>query len=186
MTAALLSTKDEDYSIFLSLRDKRSLTDVALIQFDAWPESNFIPNVSLPTKEHFLVYLNDLRNTVEARTITEENSIRNYTTIVLSFMTWGEQNIITPEQGNIWGKVVAVTATLRASDAIGIRRALGAAYFMACGLSSDFYEWFSQLQGQADALMSFAFNMHLPASDSYGRDFIGMSLKIDLFQSEDK
>ena len=173
MTATFLSSETPDYTLLLRLRDKRDLTDIAIRKLNEWPQGDFIGNSTVSSKEAFFVYLSDFRNRVESGKVDERENIKYYTSVIKSFMFWSEQKIVLPERGNIWSKIISVNTLMWAADAIGIRRAIGASYFIACQLSSEFYTWFYELEGQAESLIAFGLNMHLPSSAAYRRDYTG-------------
>ena len=64
-----------------------------------------------------------------------------YTDINNAMMDEASSYIVLPEKGDIWSLVVAAGSLLRAADAIGIQRALGATFFTRCNYSSEDFVW---------------------------------------------
>ncbi len=121
-------------------------------------------------------FMANLRQGVNDMTLTFEESTRMYTKLNDAFLDLAITNVVLPEDKDLWRLFVAVSSLLRASDAIGIHRALGATFFIVCGYSTGVGDWFLRLDGQVEADLQLAFLNHPESGYRYRRDFLTSTL----------
>ena len=86
-----------------------------------------------------------------------KKNIDFYTNITNAFMDWADASIRLPEKGSMWQMLVASSAMLRVSDAVGIQRALGATFNIDCDYDMMNMFWFINLDGHVEALLQTVF-----------------------------
>ena len=86
-----------------------------------------------------------------------KENIDFYTNITNAFMDWADASIRLPEKGSMWQMLVASSAMLRVSDAVGIQRALGATFNIDCDYDMMNMFWFINLDGHVEALLQTVF-----------------------------
>lgn len=84
-----------------------------------------------------------------------EQEARWYTDVNLALMSWSQSAVQVPaSSGSLWQMVVALGAELRASDDLGLQRALGSGFFTYCSFpTDDSFDWFWQEVGRGNAML---------------------------------
>ncbi|ELT92828.1 hypothetical protein CAPTEDRAFT_197422, partial [Capitella teleta] len=175
-TATYLSSGGANIDAYERLLDKRRSTDASVENLRYPTEGLVVSEVFLPTKESFSSFLKDYRKTVRNGDITFEYNIRLYTNITFALMDWSETIIELPERGVIWPLAIASASMLRASDAIGIHRALGATFFTLCRFTTANQSWFTYLEGEASALLNVSFTYSIKSRVKYESEYQGSQL----------
>ena len=103
-------------------------TSASIVSLSNWFELHIIQNVFLKTKDDLLNYIQKFNTDVfmVKEPISLREAIKFYTDIDLALLDQMASRISVPEHDRL---LVALYALLRASDAVGIQRALGAAYW---------------------------------------------------------
>ncbi len=184
-SAAYISSNGTNLLAYERLIQVRKQTDQAFAAVKSWPEPNFLKNYDFPTPISFHNYLNDYRSQVRGIQMSVDYNIEFYTNITFAFMDWGDKSIILPDTGTIWAKLVAVSSMLKASDAIGIKRALGSTFFTLCGYSMANLKWFVSLGGEFDSLLRVAFTYHQTSQNIYELKYVGSNLEEDILRNEE-
>lgn len=178
LSATYLSSDGKNMKAYKAVLAQREQTDDALRDLLYWPPADFVPNMSLSNRNSLQQYFLQHRKTVDNVTVSVEKNIEFYTEIDDAFMNWSDVSVTLPEGSILWSLLVAASAMLRASDAIGIQRALGAAFFTLCQHRSDNYMWFISLDGQIESLLDMAFNYHPGSRTAYSRGYRNTDLEI--------
>ncbi len=184
MSAAYISSNGSHQLAYDRMVQYRKQTDQAFAALTSWPEPNFLKTHYFPTPISFHNYLNDYRSQVMGVHMSVEYNIEFYNNITLGFMEWGDKSIILPDTGTIWAKLVAVSSMLKASDAVGIKRALGSTFFTLCGSTMDQLKWFISLGGEFVSLLRVAFTYHPKSQKIYKQMYIGSNLESDILLNE--
>jgi hypothetical protein len=130
------------------------------------------------------ILIDSFRLRVEIINVTVTQNIDHYTSINEALMSMAESTIEVPEKGDTWKQTVSAAALLRASDAFGILRALGSTFFTLCEFPGDGLCTFTQLTGQANAMLDVAFSYDTASAKTYTNTFINKTLQIDLEQQK--
>ena len=193
LTAGYISSNGLNYQAYERLLVLRAKTDTSLELLEGWPDRGLkVPGLIdvvfhlqnpvevFLTRQDFSENLYRFRALVKAGRLALEENIRFYTLINIALLDWTMSNIVLPESGNMWAKVVATSNQLRSADAVGIQRALGSAFYTLCTFSDDNFQWFMSLEGESEALQNLAFGYHSALSNTYKTDYVGSRLEKDL------
>lgn len=179
-TATFLSSNGDNQGAFDRMLKKRELSDESLSNLWYPNDGLVIRGKVLNTKQDFKGFLDDYRHSVENGTVNFVSNIRFYTNITFALMDWAESIVHLPEKGKIWPMMISSTSMLRASDAIGIQRALGATFFTLCGFDTENQSWFTRLEGEAGALLNTSFTYSPASRVTYISDYIGTILQSEI------
>lgn len=168
-SATYLSSGGKNLEALERLRGIRALTDQYLKALEMWPPYDFYPNETFYTKESFALFLNDFRNLVTYVNVTIAEDVDFYTNVTFAWMDFAEKFVILPERGSMWKKLTASNLMLRASDAVGIQRALGSTFFTLCGFDPYIERWFTNLDGQFFSLLYAAFSYQNNLGNTYAK-----------------
>ena len=130
-------------------------TNLHVWKLQYWPADFTYQNAPINSKQLFIELLKDVRGKVSSIRLSFDESTRIYTEINTELMDIATYSVHIA--GNMWPYLVSASAMLRASDAIGIQRALGSSFFLMCELGTDIYEWFMQLDGEIRSLQDMSF-----------------------------
>lgn len=184
-TATYLSSEGKNSDAYERLLVLRKVTDGTLEDLTHWPEGGLsIPGISkvLPelgnqenfgNHDNFTDYLYRYRSLIKRLEVTVETNVLFYTMVNKALITWGQANVVLPEAGNMWSKVVAGSSLLRGSDALGIVRALGSTFFTFCRHPGENYAWFLRLEGETSSYFDLAFNYDSDSREQYNMEYKG-------------
>jgi methyl-accepting chemotaxis protein len=176
-SARYLSSNGKDNETLSALRPLYVITDKLIRDVDHWRVQFEYSGRVVSSNEEFINVLHALRQAVKSLELSFDESTRKYTAINIELMKFTVTNLeIT---GVVWSLLVAATATLQASDAIGIQRALGASYFTMCNFPSQIYAWFAQLEGEFAAQQNTAFT-YQPSVRAKWRQLLSKDLETTL------
>ena len=180
-TASYLSSGGANLDSYDRVIGYRRLTDDAISHLALWPENGFrVINHVFNRKDDFQGYLDRHRSIVKYNNLTFEENIAFYTDIDLSLLEWSNDMVELPDRGNMWPLLVAAAAMMRASDFIGIQRALGATFFTLCRFSHEHQLWFTRLEGSTQALLGMAFSYDAGSRQAYADSYRGTNLQREI------
>ena len=153
-----LGTNKTSARVFRTLSNARRLTDEFTVGLNSWSPL-YIPErqVALATRDDFRSYINEYRVEVAVTAITVEYNVKFYTEINMAFLNDMAKTITFPGQDKL---LVAFNSLLRAADAAGIQRALGATFFLSCSFSKSTTAWFYELEAATSSFMQELFKYH--------------------------
>ncbi len=145
-------------------------------------------NGTLIAHKHDLMYrLHVIRDGVLRTRITYKQSIQIYTEMISGILSHTTQNVRLPGGAEVWKHMLAIGTLLRASNVIGIQRALGAVFLILCGHDDpEDQVWFDELAGQSKAYLSLTFSNYPAARASYQRQYEGTQLQADILEMESR
>ena len=142
-------------------------TSVSIVSLANWFELH-IPTqkVILKTKDELLNYIQKFNTDVFVvkEPLPLREAIEFYTDIDLALLDQMASRISVPEHDRL---LVALYALLRASDAVGIQRALGAAYWSNCQFPQGDILWFTSLQSEDKTYLDQLFRYHEESMQTY-------------------
>ena len=86
-----------------------------------------------------------------------QDDIDFYTELTHGMMDAMMANVQLPPSQSIWKMFIAYDSLMRASDAVGILRALGSSFFTKCGFTEPEIMWFASLDTESQTYMDTAF-----------------------------
>ena len=165
-TAMYLSSNKTNRDAGQKLTAAHGKTSVSIVSLSNWFELHIIQNVFLKTKDDLLNYIQKFNTDVfvvkEPMSLRE--AIKFYTDIDLALLDQMASRISVPEHDRL---LVALYALLRASDAVGIQRALGAAYWSNCQFPQGDVLWFTSLQSEDKTYLDQLFRYHQESMQTY-------------------
>lgn len=154
-----------------------SSTDSQIMALTLWLPPQFIEGYEFLTKKSFIEHLNTRRQNISNRAISYEDVIKFYTEITTAILNHADSELYLPERGRLWRHVVATSALVRASDCIGIQRALGSVFYIVCNYTTFHFNLFQSLEGQASTLIELSFNFYNKSKKLYQSMFSGTYLQ---------
>ncbi len=155
-SATLLSSGSGNTIALKSLISIWANTDNLLVALPSWPRTLLLNGTSVPDKTEFARILSRVREDVILNDIGIEEIIHWYTNLNEELMFKAIEDVNPPSENELWRPLVASGALLRASDALGIQRALGGTFFTVCSLTRHKFAWFEIQEGKAQAAMAIA------------------------------
>ena len=119
--------------------------------------------------------LNGLRGDIDTNKVNMKEMIFNYTTLNHRLLDLSLASVDLPTKGMPWRAIVAINTLSRASDSVGIQRALGSTFFVTCGFDKETELWFMELETELQTYMQLSF-FYDPASNS---EYLNALDKID-------
>ena len=180
---AYLSSNGSNTDAYTSILGFWRSTSRAVNELTLWPEGGMIVGDRRRTtanKEDLVRTLEDFRKQVKELNTDVEETIQFYTQIDTALMDWADSQVTLPEDGHMWPKVVTASSMLRASDSIGVERALGSVFYTLCEFNVKRFEWFMSLQGESSALLSFTFSHYPKSEQAYQSSYVGSTLEMDI------
>ena len=177
LTAKYLSGGEHYQPTFDNLTMARATTNESIMDMTSWKATQIVDKKVFPNKQGFLDYLDVHRQMVDDFETNVDESIEFYTAINVGLMDFGESSLVLPERGDMWTTVVATGSMLRASDAVGIQRALGSTFFILCGYSTKNNRFFLHLDGQQEVLLDMTFSFNERAQIAYTENYRGTELE---------
>ena len=150
----------------LSIANSKTLTEI--VDLSNWFELH-IPKqqVTFKNKDGLLNHIKEFNIDVfTTKTVSLEESIYFYTQINQAILDLMAVRISVPEHDRI---LVALDALLRAADAVGIQRALGAAYWSNCRFPDGNILWFTNLRSENQTYLEQLFRYHEASVHAYNR-----------------
>ena len=142
-------------------------TSVSIVSLSNWFELH-IPaqKTTLKTRDDLLNYIQKFNTDVFVvkEPLALREAIEFYTDIDLALLDQMASRISVPEHDRL---LVALYALLRASDAVGIQRALGAAYWSNCQFPQGDVLWFTSLQSEDKTYLDQLFRYHEESMQTY-------------------
>ncbi len=165
LTAMFLSSNKTNMDAQSRVLEARDITLSHIVGLSSWNPLH-IPSAkrTLSTRDVFLLYVTEYRKRVMAEVITLEENIEFYTEIDMAFLDMVAKTISVPQHDRL---LIALDALLRASDDVGIQRALGSSYWSPCQFPPSRPLWFSNLDAQANAYLSQVFRYHEPSKETF-------------------
>ena len=160
-----LSSQKTNREAERKLRNAKSITSSYIARLSKWYELR-IPdvNVTLKTMGSFVIYLENYRVKVLVKNVSLEENVEFYTNIDTAFLDLVANVISVPLHDRL---LIALDALLRASDDIGIQRALGSSYWSPCEFPRSQPLWFLNLRSQANTYLDHTFRFHKPSLKTY-------------------
>ncbi len=156
-----------DIPIEDNLRKARSNTDNWLSEVDKFPDNVWFRKQYVSHKFEFSSIILRVREKVFVREISIREAIHYYTDISIALTDANIESIYLPSHGELWPFLIAFQSIFKATDYIGIQRALGSTYFTPCSLDEDFSIWFYQLETQLEDYTSLAFQYDSASKNFY-------------------
>ena len=155
------ANKDAERKLLLA----RSVTSTHISLLSKWyvlriPDSN----VTLETLGLLAGYVNSFGVKILVQNVSLEENIGFYTKIIVSFLDVVANVISVPRHDRL---LIALDSLLRASDNLGIQRALGSSYWSPCEFPRSKPLWFSNLVSQSGAYLEQSFRFHEPSFKIY-------------------
>ena len=143
----------------------RSVTTSHISRLSKWLTLK-IPsaNVTHFTKESFAYYVSTYRVKVLVDDVSLEENIAFYTDIDIAFLDLVASEISVPLHDRL---LIALDALLRASDSVGIQRALGSSYWTPCEFPRSKPQWFPDLVSESNTYLDQVFRFHEPSLQTY-------------------
>ena len=159
MSVMYLSSKRTNSLAYGRLLQKYADTNLAIRRLEYWPfvKKEVTINAKLETNATFVSRLDVYRRRLVANNASFQETVTFYTKYTQTFLNWIVAGIEMPDEGNIWRKAVTNIALLRASDVVGLVRAIGATFYSPCELSQDHSLWLVRLDAEANTLLEQAF-----------------------------
>lgn len=158
LSATFVTAGDNAFSTIQTLWRQYNATNSYVWSLQYWPDDFTYRGRPIADRQQFIELLRDIRGRVAALKVSFDESTRMYTAINGKLMDIATYSVLIADR--MWPYLVSASAMLRASDAIGIQRALGSSFFLLCRLRSDVYEWFMQLDGEIRSLQNMSFVYH--------------------------
>ncbi len=98
------------------------------------------------TSELVTRILGDLRSKVNGRELPIPKMIEQYTILDHTLLDLSVSEVDLPAKGMPWKAAVSINTLSRASDSVGIQRALGSTFFVTCGFDKATALWFIKLE----------------------------------------
>lgn len=179
-SATYLSSSGNNQEAYDRLISLRYHTDQSL-QAAEYPEEGItISENKLGSKAEFQHYLSIQRELISNSSMNFEQSLDFYTQVTKALMRHSESTLMLPGQGNIWQTTISAAALLRASDAIGILRAIGSTFFTMCRLTTNNLSHFTRVDGEASSLLNTSFTHHPSTGLEYKEKYETQPLHLDL------
>uniref|UniRef100_A0A1I8GG53 NIT domain-containing protein n=1 Tax=Macrostomum lignano TaxID=282301 RepID=A0A1I8GG53_9PLAT len=152
LTATFLASNGTDMVFYQRIKNQRVISDAALEGMSIWPPIEYfyysntssgytVPIRPLYTKADMAANLAWFRRRVD--TIAYEmqtiDSPDFYTPFINMLMDWGDSTAIFPPGSKLWTQMLAFSAILRVTEAIGLQRALGSSWFINCHLPPELF-----------------------------------------------
>ncbi|XP_064641051.1 uncharacterized protein LOC135495942 [Lineus longissimus] len=156
LTAMYLSSNASNKQNLKDLQEQQAAVDKLLDGIEYLPSIS-IRDKNLTTKSEIWRNLKEQRREYVVNCCKSfVDGIQFYSEITLQFQNAVTEQIVLPFDGNLWKDIVAQNSLLRATDSVGIQRALGTTYFNLCGFSRENYAWFITLQAEEEVFLSTA------------------------------
>ena len=156
MSTLFLRNDDNDGRISEKL--ERIKEDVAA-QLDSMSDSSIsgVGDSRYHTSGGFVRYLEEHRTRVAAKDVAVLANIRFYTNLTLQFIGETLSNVGFRFHNDMWKMFFSLESLLRAADAIGIQRALGAGFYASGGMSDVERQYFIRLESQFQLFLQQSF-----------------------------
>ena len=106
---------------------------------------------------NFAYIIKILRKDVDENKLSVRTMISRYTTLNRRLLDLSISSFDLPTQGMPWKTIVSINTLTRASDSIGIQRALGSTLFVTCGFDRETELWFMALETELQTFMQQSF-----------------------------
>ncbi|KAK2148151.1 hypothetical protein LSH36_512g02038 [Paralvinella palmiformis] len=186
-SAIYLSSNGTNVVSLYRMWEIQKVTDARLRTLANWPEQFVLGSDPIHDKDDFRAALDRLRDSVRNVSVDFRDGIRLYTAVTNELMKAASYEVKIP--GKLWTLLVAALATLRASDAMGIQRAIGSAFFSLCGLDRATYRWFVKMDCEVVSQQRMAFLFHSGVETMWRRVLSGelyaniVGMKSDLYNA---
>ncbi len=165
LTAIYLSSNKTNSLAFKKLTAARLITDDHINMLKTWSDMTLrSTNTSLLSSRELRDYISNYRKQVAVHPLSLEKNINFYTELNIEFLDISAMSIHVESQDRY---LVAFDSLLRAGDAAGIQRALGSSYWAPCKFSPSNFNWFQDLQSQANTYLHQLFQYHIPSKTNY-------------------
>ncbi|XP_046334854.2 soluble guanylate cyclase gcy-33-like [Haliotis rufescens] len=126
------------------LRNSFRETNEALETLGRWPGETQTPMERFPTKENFLLYLEDHRDSLltSPGSTTLYKEVKFYNNVIRTFITWLYKAIQFSQEGDNWRMMVAYQLLLTSKNDIGVERTLGSVYYLTGEFNQRDYLWY--------------------------------------------
>ena len=157
VSSIYLGVRKFDRSMYGDLQRTRETLGRQLQRLDTWVRIS-VDGRQLNSSAEFLAYLRAYRARIETRNVSQDDNIFFYTNLTQAFIGAITTAIILPKEGEVWKKLIALESVLRATDAYGLQRAIGAAFFASGGnLSDENQEFFIRLESLVESFLAQSF-----------------------------
>ncbi|XP_067658996.1 uncharacterized protein [Haliotis asinina] len=126
------------------MRNSFRETNKALQSLSRWPGKTQTPMERFPTKENFLLYLQDHRDTLltEPGTTSLHEEVKFYNNVVKTFIAWLYKAIQFSQEGDTWRMMVAYQLLLTSKNDMGVERTLGSVFYLTGQFDQSDYLWY--------------------------------------------
>ena len=101
--------------------------------------------------------INNLRKDVDENKLSIKTMIARYTALNHRLLDLSISSVDLPTLGMPWRTIVSINTLSRASDSVGIQRALGSTFFVTCGFNRETELWFMELETELQTYMQLSF-----------------------------
>ena len=101
--------------------------------------------------------INNLRKDVDENKLSIKTMISRYTALNHRLLDLSIASVDLPTLGMPWRTIVSINTLSRASDSVGIQRALGSTFFVTCGFNRETELWFMELETELQTYMQLSF-----------------------------
>ena len=154
-TAMFMSSNVSNVGEIENVQRAREKTDRSRITVPSDMEMNFGNNSRNATDLTYII--NNLRKDVDQNKLSIKTMISRYTTLNHKLLDLSISSVDLPTLGMPWRTIVSINTLSRASDSIGIQRALGSTFFVTCGFNRETELWFMELETELQTYVELSF-----------------------------
>ena len=173
-TTSYLSSNGSNKQAFTELEELRAITDEKIDKVHRWPAES---GIIWPTFDDFVKNLTDFRNMVWPVLVNSDDAIYFYSYMNGELMNAAISGLKLPEKGEMWTLIVATSTLLRASEVVGIQRALCAPYFTVCYFTPSNARYLTHLLAQEESMLEMGFAFYPKGTGMYREMHVGTPLE---------
>ena len=164
LTAIFISSNQQNLGSVQKLGAANIDVLTEIVALSNWFELHIAEEKVFKTKDGLIKYIRDFNDDVFSRnTINLKSAIEFYTNINMALLDLMASRISVPEHDRL---LVALDALLRATDAVGVQRALGSAYWSNCEFEGSIIE-FTSLQSKEETYLNQLFRYYELSEQKY-------------------
>ncbi len=179
-SALYMSSNSANIGEVARVRDVRASTDRALRMIPA--DTAILLRGDNHTRP-LVEIVHELRDDVNGQRIVLREMVDRYTNLDHSLLDYSVAVVDLPGKGMPWRVVVAINTLSRASDSIGIQRALGSTFYVTCSFDRATAEWFAALETAYQTYLTISFFYYEDGrrfyEDQLARSGNSLSIKIN-------
>ena len=151
------------------MSSKANISEIAHVQFVRQQTDNasrgLPPNLAVslsfnfsdPAEQMVAEVLKSLRGDVNKNILSLREMVLRYTTLNHRLLDMSMSQVSSSTKGMPWRTLVSIDTMGRASDSVGIQRALGSTFFVTCGFDKETELWFRELETELQTYMQLSF-----------------------------